>query len=229
MPPVTWTRLTYDRWELTNGLESVQWLNEPERSIQVRLCEACGIDHCEPGGWVSAVRLGDLLLWAPVQADDELDPEYRPPPVVESAGAVAIPRREWDRLRATGLPLPSFERFPPAIWEDAAQAWLYEVPPQARPARFGGLRDVVESACAAEGPLGLDEARARCQELVEHCHRAWEEDVDATIVAAEREDIEGVTLYLDSPQQPAWAAFALVGGQASISFGPRWVQCPGSP
>jgi hypothetical protein len=109
-----WTRLECAGEVLANGLEWVEWEDEP---VQVILCEQCGCAGCAEGGRIHLSRLGDHVIWS---APHERNERWAPAPAVERHGAVAIPGATWDVWARVPRNLPATQR------RDLFAAWRGE-------------------------------------------------------------------------------------------------------
>lgn len=73
-PSPFWTKLICGGEQLANGLEDVDWFDEP--AVQVELCESCGFGGCSSGGYVHVSRIGRHVLWTAPHVD--LDNPFGP-------------------------------------------------------------------------------------------------------------------------------------------------------
>lgn len=98
------TQIIADGTVLANAIELTDWKGP---SVQLIVCEECGTEHCEPGGWVAPRWTGSHVILLPDFArmadDDWALREYRPPdyvssrgiPILEESLATAIPAFRW--------------------------------------------------------------------------------------------------------------------------------------
>lgn len=98
---------------VANAVELTDW----EDDIQLIVCASCGIIHCEPGGWGSLRRAGDLIVLGPDRRmfdGDESDPqEYRPPDYVRTLGWPYMSQATYVALQGSIPELPDVDRLRP--------------------------------------------------------------------------------------------------------------------
>src|SRR5438046_2975910 len=81
-------RLLADGELLANAVGLVDWTDDP---VQVQVCEACGITHCETGGWLAFRRVGPTAVLIPAFAKmAENEHEYRPSAIISQHGFVLL-------------------------------------------------------------------------------------------------------------------------------------------
>lgn len=208
--------------QLLNSLEWVEWSDSP---AQVVLCEACGVERCEPGGYAEIRRLGDFLLWGAPWIDDPDDAtEFAPSYALRKAGPILVPREEWNRWGETVASLPAFEQFGRCRRRDLVWAWLNgsRVVSRSEALRFPEAIAALEASVVTTENLDAAEAMSRVKTIV-----AWAEnhplaDVEETIDPWEGE-VE--TLYSDGPGELDWPGL-VVAPSLAMAFGPRWKIAP---
>jgi hypothetical protein len=222
----SWTRLICSGEQLANGIEAVDWFDEP--AVQVELCESCGFAGCESGGYVHVSRIGRYVLWtAPhVDLNDPFESfQYGPSQPVRLYGGVAIPVGEWERWRGQFASLPGADYFPRTTRGDLYAAWHGEAPifrDFDDPTQLVGL--VRERAVAAD-PSSLDEALGDVGVVAKWLSADPDVPVDGELRAAADEQAAVGTIYFDvpdtfdRPRLREWSATARLGGQVTPVFG----------
>ena len=105
------TQLFADGVQIINAVELVDW--DAER-VQFLICEQCGFEHCEPGGWVSVRRRDSSVFILPstdyVLAEQDADRnEYSPPQYLKERGVAYFDRTTYETLRTQHPSFPAFE------------------------------------------------------------------------------------------------------------------------
>src|SRR6266540_622590 len=158
-PSPAWTKVICRGEQLANGVEAVDWFDEP--AVQVELCESCGFAGCESGGYVHISRIGRYVLWtAPhVDLNDPFESyQYGPSAPLRRYGGVAIPGDEWERWRGQFPSLPDADAFPRASRRDLYAAWHGEAPIFRDFDDPTQLVQLVRERAVAADPSSLDEA-----------------------------------------------------------------------
>ncbi|NEQ50198.1 MAG: hypothetical protein F6K11_08715 [Leptolyngbya sp. SIO3F4] len=129
---VSVTQLWQDDVRLINALESVHWY-DPHANFQFELCETCGYPGCQPQGWVSIRRLGDVVGILPAfqriaEASASLKQEYLPPVCLQS-GAIWVEQSDYQDLRKK-ISFPDFNKLSNLTAWEAAKLLQWEVPHQ---------------------------------------------------------------------------------------------------
>lgn len=83
-----------DRALVTEGVTIANQLGAADveaGAFQATICTECGMQGCEPGGWLKFRRLADGLVWIPCFSETDADPQARnelgPPEFVRKRGA----------------------------------------------------------------------------------------------------------------------------------------------
>jgi hypothetical protein len=212
------TSVVADGAILINAVSLID-LSNPNR-VQAHVCEACGITHCEPGGWIAFRRLGDEVLWVPcfdaMAADDFGAREYRPPsswpswPVFDA--------RLYSEARALIPELPEPAAIPALGSRTAIRLLQFDAPGRAL-GRFPDppslRRELIVASSSGEIPDRVASLEAVIAE-------AWTND--SPVIAADAP--EPVVLYLDLPGTPEWCPLASEPGVFGISSrGGPFVTC----
>ena len=115
------TQVFFDDHLFANAVEFTSW---EAPSFQVSICEACGTEHCQSGGWLQPRTLGAYHAFVPrfgdVRSTDPWDAaEYAPPYVVQRFG---IPVLDGARLAALAAIIPDLlSPAPPLSSAEAAE------------------------------------------------------------------------------------------------------------
>lgn len=187
-----------------------------EDRVQVVVCESCGMEHCEPGGWLALRSAGDLRVFLPMRDDRETDEdraEYSPPEVVARRGAPLLEPAVYRQLQHLIPELPDLPR--PISGAEARGLLTWEAPPAvvfdrtpqdfARSFVAAADQPVEDAIAAVLGVLGeLRESAGPC--------------TARPLAATDRP----VTLYLNDDQFTEWTPIALSGTGAVVLWG-QWV------
>ncbi len=126
------TQLFADGIQLINALELVDWGME---DAQFLICEACGIEGCEQGGWVRIRRSDSMVLILPafdyVWAErEEAKTEYSPPHFLKTHGVAYLEQSVYENLRLQHDSFPSFDAIQPLNMREATLIFHWEAPAQ---------------------------------------------------------------------------------------------------
>lgn len=118
-----------DGVRLANAVDQTNW---SAREFQVLVCEACGCEHCEPGGWLTLRRFGEHGVFLPaferMQDDAWALKEYQPPPYLRDRGAPVLSRHQFERFEELDVVFPSFESLPLLTAREVALLCQLEAP-----------------------------------------------------------------------------------------------------
>jgi hypothetical protein len=207
------TQLVADGECLANAIELIDWAADP---IQVRVCEKCGITHCEPGGWISLRRMGSYLLMIPAFANLTDDAtEYQPPHFPGNRGIVQLDLQNLVQLQSFVPELPAIESMKALSNREAALIFQWEAPGRVLGAR-SSFPVLKESKVVASDPGDTAERIETLNKLLEamHCSEA------VAVLQTVADGTPAVTFFLDLPETPAWEAY--VEGEI-----PALILCPG--
>lgn len=120
------TQLLFDEIVVANAVELTDWAEE---SVQLEVCEACGVIHCNPGGWGALRRLGDSVVLIPdFQAMTEGPIEYRPPGWMSKPGPALVSGSLVEELWAAVPELPAVTGLKPLSGSEAARCMQWSAP-----------------------------------------------------------------------------------------------------
>jgi hypothetical protein len=212
-PSPHWTKLVSDGVELCNSLEWTYWRQNP---VQVRLCEQCGREGCEMGGYVHVSRLGRHLLWTRPwfeAAEERASPQYQPSAAVRRFGAVLIAQERWDDWYGRIAGVPRSRELPETRRIDLAAAWYGEV----------GIESLEEVLPTLEQRLGDGDPLDAARTLVRWVTASRTAPVEGELQPASASELRIETLRVDGFGD--WAALA-TGPGLSFAFGREWVLAP---
>ena len=127
-------RLLADDEVLANAIELTPWGSND--ILQLTICEHCGFEGCEIGGYISLRRSGDLVLLCP-QFDhwiDDEDDQHAPPWWMKSRGVAVLDGHRFAALREIvtthchRFDFPSIEEIEPLRSSEAVELLLFEAP-----------------------------------------------------------------------------------------------------
>lgn len=191
--------------------------------IQVQICEACGVVHCEPGGWVCLRRLGTLVLWVPcfdrMAKDEHGLTEYAPPRF--ALGLPAFPEGAYQELAAR---VPGFSAIGGIRGLSSREA--VRILQAEAPARLLGTFPsepalVREELLLTHGDQ-QEEAVTRLKRLLRH---AWTND----LVAVPGPESVPVEFYLDIRGTPEWRPFGTSGNRELLRLADCTVDLVSAP
>ncbi len=207
------TQILFDGQLLANAAGLTTWNRD---RIQVLVCEACGTEHCESGGWLTVRSAGNLRVFLPSFGDwkserDRL--EYAPPQLVLKRGAPVLEPGVYARLRE----------------------FIPEVPIAPAPITAAEARELV----MFEAPSGLKLGRTRhelARRFVSAADREVDEAIDALLAVVVQlessremlvarplaEGDQPITLYLDNATFSEWTPIVMSRLGPRLLWG-RWV------
>ncbi len=198
------TQLVVDDVLFANALNLTSWDAE---AFQPLVCEACGIEGCEPGNWLVARRAGEFAVLLPdfsAMLDDENEAtEHAPPAYIRTRGALVLGRDEYHRFRSLVSGAREFERLPGLRGNEARRLLQFEAVHNML-GRFPGdvsVRDDHAVACS-DGDL-----TERMRELVELLH-ALGEHHPVRLRRISNEAVP-VVFFLDDAKATEWAPLSI--------------------
>lgn len=197
-----------------NAVELTSW---GESRLQVLVCESCGIEHCEPGGWLCPRSAGDFVLFVPafseIREGENEQTEYAPPPYVGTQGIPVFARPTYALLRERCSELPPPEKLPALSGIELVHALQWEAPMRLL-GRFPSVpevrRDLVLATSEGEVDAVLAGVALSFKELSESA---------AVVLKPVGARDQAITLYLDGPATPEWTPVVVTGSD-------RWLVAP---
>lgn len=190
-------------------------------AFQPLVCEACGIEGCEPGNWLIARRAGEfavLLPDFPAMLDDANDSaEHAPPAYIRSNGALVLGPDEYHRFHALVSGAPEFQRLPELRGNEARRILQIEAVHNML-GKFPGdvaVRHDHAVACS-DGDLA-----DRLREVTELLHALGEhQPVRLRLVG---DGAVPVAFYLDDPKATAWTPISVDNERLVLLAAPGFV------
>lgn len=183
--------------------------------IQVLVCEACGIEHCEPGGWLTLRSAGTLRVFVPMfgEWNSEQDRmEYAPPKLVGQRGAPVFEPAVYGRFRDLISELPVTP--PPITGAEARELLMFEAPSGLR--LDDGRLELARRLAAADDHELEEAMDALLQVLVQL------ESSGQLMARPLTEEDEPIKLYLNDAAFSEWTPVALSKEGPRLLWG-RWV------
>lgn len=167
--------------------------------FQVLLCDECGVEGCEGGGWVTARRYGSALAWVPaldlMRGDPWCTENYAPP---LAGGTLFTTSGAVQAVIELVSGHPALDDLAEVTAAEALAALQLDAPGRVLGCCPHPAQLETERVIAAD-PGSVEDAVAALQALTREGHRAVEPpSAHAT----------PVTLYLDLPGTPAWTPIA---------------------
>jgi len=188
----SWTQVVCDGAQVINGLEVVEWDDNP---VQLVVCEACGVVDCAYGGYAHVSRAGSYVVLSeprlPGADPNHEDHQYAASAAVVRFGAVVVPLAVWSAWPEVG----ATDALPVTRRHDLAGGWLAEAPPR-------------EDAIAAD--VGTVEDGLAAVDAVDRWFEADPEAVVEELVPVAPG--KAITLFYDSPRFTEWTPAVRVDG-----------------
>ena len=122
-------QLVCDGIVVGNAIDVTEWSCD---SVKMWLCEACLVESCSAGGWVSIRRFGDRIFMLPefgrMLAGEWEETEYEPPRWMAKMGALSLPLASWTVFESTGIRLPDVESIPMASTAELLRLFHFQAP-----------------------------------------------------------------------------------------------------
>jgi len=207
------TQVAFDGHWFANAVELTNW---DANEFQVTVCEACGFEHCQSGGWVRARAVGNYYAFVPcfddLRSEDPRDRvEYGPPEILRQSGIPLLDDKLFTALRNLAPELPNT---PPALsCAELIDLLSFEAPEGIQVTSAQSLRsDIV---AVSEG--SVRDQLARLEALV----LALADNNEQPLTAVPMSPADTVvTFYLDRPGSPTWAPLAITpDGRPSLASG----------
>lgn len=212
------TQLLVDDVLFANALKLTSWGAD---EFQPLVCEACGIEGCEPGNWLVARRAGDFAVLLPdfsAMLDHENEAtEHAPPAYIRTRGALVLGRDEYHRFRSVVSGAREFGRLPGLRGNEARRLLQFEAVHNML-GRFPGdvsVRDDHAIACS-HGDL-----TERMQEVAELL-QALGDHQPVRFRPASNEAVP-VVLYLDDAKATEWSPISIENDRMVLLAAPGLV------
>jgi hypothetical protein len=210
------TQLSADGLLFANAVELSDW---SERRIQLIVCQDCGIEHCQPGGWLAARRAGTDVVLPPVFADmlegESGRTEYAPPRYTTDRGVPFFDENTYPSLGRYGAEIPVAQDLPALTGTEFVRCLQWDAPVRV----LGSFPDEVALRCDCLLAISEGDLAERVEALQATIHQ---------LLAAEAVAFRPIppgtttrTFYLDGRGTPAWPAMAV------DAAGTAYIQCEG--
>jgi hypothetical protein len=204
------TQIVADGTVFANAAELSSWGDAP---VQVCLCEECGIEGCATGGWLAPRHVGVGVAFVPAfgeMLDADEDGAECAPADFDQGMPVFVPD-DYDRLRRWCAGLPPAEAVPVLTGDELLRSLQWEAPAHVLgkfPDEIQLDQDIV--LAASDGEISdVADMLERAIRRIDGVGRAWLVTVPAIARA--------VTLYLDAPGTPEWAALFIVDDEIRLA------------
>ncbi len=206
------TELVVDGIQLVNAIELLDFA---DGTVQLIVCEACGIIGCEPGSWAAVRRVGDEVAFVPaidaMREGDWESNEYLPPRYIMKHGPVVFDLATYQALRDESGRFPDPDRVKKLSSNDLLTVLQVTAPgrvlgPLGMPANLNAENIVA----VTEGDLENEINEFR--KLIDH--------VQSNRPVEIAEALSRITeFHLDIPGFPAWRPFGYdMEGNAVLSL-----------
>jgi len=193
---------------LVNALAFTDFGDDPTQLI---VCEACGIVHCQPGGWVHIRRVGDSIVFIPAFAElpaGEFESvEYLPPAYLSSRGIPLFAPEIYQQLRVQAPVFPTIENIPSITASEAVWLTQWDAPLSVL-GRFPHQPKLIRNAILAVSDGQLDDECDWVQHFLDSNF-----DSSAPLSLIDASGVAPIEFHLDGPGFPAWRPVARVGDQ----------------
>ena len=164
---------------------------EEDGSVQVIVCEACGVVRCQAGGWVQPRRFGDAVVWLPYFSRlSDQQTEYSPPRFLLERGIPFFGAQQVQRLEEI-VPALRSDVIPALAIRDVVLVAQWDAPNHVlgKPGEKPHIkRDMIFATSAGELTSVLDHIQALLDDAVSN----------ASSLAVPLNGDPGPELYLDS-------------------------------
>jgi hypothetical protein len=207
---------------LCNAYELFEWDKE-EDNAQFQVCEACGIIHCNPGGWATFRKVSDIVMIIPlfnkILSDDDFErSEFTPPNIIRKRGVMYFDVEKYQRFHLDFPKFPNYESIPILKQNEA----LYSIQHDA-PGRF--LGDIYKSTKPnTRQSLVIAASDGNTEDFSKILLNIFNNPFDCcdpAKISKPTEDDIIITLYIDLPQIPEWRAFWMGKKTIGLYFSPQ--------
>lgn len=206
------TELVIDGIQLVNAIELLDFT---DGTVQLIVCEACGVSGCEPGSWATVKRTSDKIAFVPaidaMREGDWESHEYSPPRYIMKYGPIVFDLASYQALRQESGRFPDPDRVKELSPSDVLAVLQLTAPgrvlgPLGMPANLSAENIVA----VTEGDLEKEINEFR--KLIDHVNN------DHAFELSEA-PIRVTEFHLDIPDFPAWRPFGYdLEGNAVLSL-----------
>lgn len=206
------TELVADGIQLVNAIELLDFT---DGTVQLIVCEACGVTGCEPGSWASVRRVGDKITFVPaidaMREGDWESNEYSPPRYIMKYGPIVFDLASYQTLREKSGRFPDPDKVKELSSNDVLAILQLTAPgrvlgPLGMPAKLNTENIVA----VTEGDL--EDEINELRKLIDYVQN------DHPIKSSETPN-RVIEFHLDIPSFPAWRPFGYdAEGNAVLSL-----------
>ena len=197
------SQLHGDNLVLMNALELMDW--DTDRT-QLLICEDCGTESCEPGGWVALRIADDRVLLIPAFEEMEQHEwtltEYAPPHYLKKRGAPYFDRTDYESLVATRKGFPALNDIKPLQMHEAMRLAQMEMPFR----MFGEPPELTLADAKLLVVATSDGEPAEHLSTIENILRSNYESREPAVLRERGADEEIIYLFLDAAEFTDWEA-----------------------
>jgi hypothetical protein len=197
-----------------NAVQLTNWSNTTR--LQMIVCESCGIEQCEPGGWLCPRSAGDYAVFVPafsamLEGHNGLT-EYAPPAYVSSHGTPVLDRTAYSDFRErTGL--PALDQLPRLSSVELLYVLQWEAPGRAL-GRFPSIPEVRSDLVLSTSAGDATKVVARLSRLLHEVR-----EMGSVVLRPKLVNEVGVGMHLDGVGSQEWG-FAVARGHDEWSLSP---------
>lgn len=219
---VTVQQLWQDDSRLINAIEYVNW-QDSGCDFQFIVCEVCGYVGCEPRGWISLRRMGNLVAIMPAfstiaEAPDYMTTEYLPPYLLQTKGACFIKLEQYTSQFVDCFRFPPLEEVPYLLAWEAAKLFQFEAPVEI-------LGKILQQPILDSNSI-VASSEGNFLEQVEQLNQLIKELIassDRVNLRPIRSYEKIISFYLDTAGFPEWQALVFDGTRYLLFISPSFV------
>lgn len=208
-----------DQVLFANALEFIDLSEDPSQLI---VCDKCGIIGCQPGGWVSFRRAGDLVLVIPAFDSMEIAEygleEYRPPDYFKDMGFPCFDIPLYKKLMKMVTGSRGLTRLTPLTVGEAIRLFQWESP-------YKVLGRFPDPPLLNEEMI-LDIVKGEREKELEKVRNFVTHYAGSSIPLVpikHNQRHKAIEILLDMPGFPVWRRFATIGDDICILMGHKLI------
>ena len=214
-------QLFIDNELFANALRLTSWDAD---AFQPLVCEACGMEGCEPGNWLVLRRAGEFAVFLPdfsaMLNDDNDAAGHAPPAYIRNKGALVLGPEEYRHFRGLVSGAREFERLPGLRGNEAKRLLQFEA--------------VHHMLGRFPGEVAVDYDRAIACSYGDLAERILEVAELLRVIGTQRpvrlrpasDDAISIAFYLDAPKATEWAPMSIENGHVVLLAAPGLVVEP---
>jgi hypothetical protein len=197
---------------LINATELLEFEGD---SVQVGVCESCGVTGCVPGSWVKVGTIGANVLFCPairkMREGDWQSKAYSPPNYLTTRGIPVIPESVYRQIRALAPRLPRYETLHSCSNHDVLGLLQLNAPGQLL-GTLGKKPTVSRDSLIAVSHGDLETEINTFESLVDVAYNAGNQGCFGR-------PSKYVTFYSNLPGFPEWSPFGYIDGNPILGLG----------